>query len=254
VLPLLEYQTQLSGWLLSPDGESTPNLDPGIARSHSALRVHQNTIFQALVAALRTTFPTVAQLIGERAFELIARRYARQFPPETAVLYEYGRYFPEHLRLEVPEYACLGDIARFDLLIDRTGRESPALLRNRIAVTSATSLRLTKSLRCGRFEYAVDSIREAVETGRTDIGKELTECSRSNLAIWRTSAGVSVRSLSEPALLFLEVLILGRGADEAIVRAVEGCSVDQALEAIQRDVFASSLCRVITPSTPEITP
>ena len=62
MLPLFEYQTQLSGWLLAPDGQATPDLDTGIARSHSALRVLQNTIFQALVAALRTTFTTIRQL------------------------------------------------------------------------------------------------------------------------------------------------------------------------------------------------
>src|SRR5262249_27501801 len=134
MLPLDEYQTQVSSWLLSTEGQSTPALHPSIARRQAALCVHRNTVLHALVNALRAAFPTVAKLIREDCFAHVARRYARQPPPATPVLYEYGASFPEYLRLAIPDAPYLFDIARFDLLIDQASHLPPALFGRPMAI------------------------------------------------------------------------------------------------------------------------
>lgn len=246
MLSLAEYQTQLARCLLAPADSLPPDLDPRISRAAAALGIHRNTILQALLNALRMTFPMVDRLVGEAAFNALATDYVREFPPTSAILYEYGQHFPDYLQGAVPEHGCLRDIARFDLRIDQVGRESAGVLGSRIGIAPGTTVRLARSVRCERFDYAVDSIRDAILAGRTDLSEQLRERSPRKLAVWRTTEGVSVRCLSDPALAFLEALILGRGAESALLTAIETCDTRKAIEAIQREVFASSFCQIVT--------
>ena len=258
MLPLDEYQAQVASWLLAPHDQSTEHLHPSIARSRPALCAHQRTIFKALVKALQRAFPTVARLLARDLFWQVASQYARQYPPQSAVLQGYGERFPEHLTRALSgsgcpiDSSCLFDLARCDLLVDQAAHESLALFERPIRIAPATRVRVARSLRCGRFDHAVDLIRAAVLAGHTDPALLRSERALRMLAIWRTSSGVSVKSLSEPAAAFLDELIRGRAVERACERAAEGCGSDRALEAVRREVLTSSFCQIITPSTPDL--
>ncbi len=165
---------------------------------------------------MRSTFCTIHRLIGTACLREVAIAYIREFPPESAILSEYGRSFPQFLSRAHPEYPCLPEVARFDALIEQVGREFSTEMGNRISVAHSTRLRLPRSLRCMRFEYAVDSIRAAIAARSTDLDSDLLLPACRNLALWRTSAGVAIECFSESAFLFLEALTLGCCTDEAI--------------------------------------
>src|ERR1700761_769883 len=235
---------QMSSLLLSEDPAGPPTLTPGILRNNRAIGIHRNTVFRSLLSALRMTFPTVCRLVGDASFEELATNYIRRFSPESAILYEYGQSFPEYLSLAVDEYDCLDDVAHFDLLIDQVGRERPSPKSLRIPMAPTGALLFDQSLRCACFEYAVDAIRDAVATSNTDFAAELTGRRPRHLGIWRSTAGVSVRLLGAPAFAFLQALLYGQSVEEAIQSAVQQSDANDALESIQRDVFASSFCQI----------
>ena len=108
-------------------------------------------------------------------------------------------------------------MARFDALIEQVGRDILTKMGSRICVAHSTRLRLPRSLRCARFECAVDSIRAAIATGSTDLDSDLLLPACRNLVLWRTSAGVAIECFSESAFLFLGVVpTLGCCTDAAI--------------------------------------
>jgi len=174
-------------------------------------------VFQSLLNALAMSFPTIVRIIGAESFETTARSYIRHSPPTSPILYEYGEQFPEHLAQSFPEHGCLPDLASFDLALDRASRECTRGFSKRFQIAAGTTLLLADSLRCQRFGYAVDWVRDAVQTGVRELGAQLIERSTRNLAIWRSAAGVSVKQLSEPAFLFVESLLLNGHAEKAIV-------------------------------------
>lgn len=78
--------------------------------------VYRNNVYSALIAALSQSFPTVFQLVGQAYFKRVAREYVRSNLPNSAVLIEYGDYFPEFIGslYEHHKLAYLKDVARLD--------------------------------------------------------------------------------------------------------------------------------------------
>jgi hypothetical protein len=245
---LADYQIQLSRHLLAPQVEAIARTSPVLSRHSVALNIHRNTVFHALLTALEMSYPTIVCIIGAQSFEATAASYIRHTPPTSAILYEYGDRFPEHLARNFPEHGCLADLASFDLTIDRVGRVGLRGPGKRFQLAAATTLLLPDSLRCQRYGYAVDAVRDTLQTGVGEIGTQLIDRCARNLAIWRSAAGVSVKQLSEAAFLFVEFLMVHGDAAEAILRAAAHSGADRALAAIRGEVFDSSLARVISPA------
>lgn len=238
---LFDYQAQFATHLLRLNSDG-PLDETGFEEFDVVrLRAHRDTIFRSLTRALQSTFGTIHRLIGTASFEKAAVGYIREFPPESAILFQYGRSFPQFLSLALPEHPCLQDVARFDTLIEQVGRQISTEMGSRICVAHSTRLRLPRSLRCARFEYAVDSIRAATAAGTTDLESDLLLPSSRNLVIWRTSAGVAIECFSGPTFLFLEALTLGCCTDEAIARAIDTSSLEVAVAAIEQEVLNSPL-------------
>lgn len=55
--------------------------------------VHRNNTLVSLVDALQSSFPVVAELVGETFFRAMAGVYVRQSPPKSPVLWRYGQDF-----------------------------------------------------------------------------------------------------------------------------------------------------------------
>jgi hypothetical protein len=200
-----------------------------------AVAVHQNTVLGALVHALRLTFPTVAALSAN--FDQHATRYAREHPPRSPVLYQYGSSFPEYLHSPV-----LRDMARFDLALDRTAHQDASAQTAPIEIDASLSIRLPRSLIHLQVDYPVDLIRDAPEAPR-----DLTPQIR-HFAIWRApgSNGSTVRRLTPAAGAFLAALLNSDGqAEHAMQSAIEHAPPEQVIAAIQTEILHASFTTLL---------
>src|SRR5262245_57558518 len=59
--------------------------------------VYRNNLTAGLVAALRTQFTVVEQLVGTEFFRVMARDYVAEEPPRSPVLLDYGDTFPDFI-------------------------------------------------------------------------------------------------------------------------------------------------------------
>ena len=126
------------------DPANGPDLQPG----H---RVHRNTGYSGLVAALRSNFPSLAAALGEAGFADIALRFCRSFPPSDSRLFLYGRSFPDYLAVvAAPERLCA--YAQLDRAVsiahvaaDEAPLTLPALLAEHGAAAAGVKLALTQA-------------------------------------------------------------------------------------------------------------
>uniref|UniRef100_UPI001438C0FE HvfC/BufC N-terminal domain-containing protein n=1 Tax=Caulobacter sp. SSI4214 TaxID=2575739 RepID=UPI001438C0FE len=78
----------------APEGLS-PWLGPDAGLA--GLTVYRNTIAKGCVDALAANFPTVLSMVGEEWFRAAAALFAREAPPASAALQDYGEAFPAWL-------------------------------------------------------------------------------------------------------------------------------------------------------------
>lgn len=83
-----------------------------------AFGVYRNTSARGAVEALRATYATVNQLLGDDGFTQVALEFRQEAPPAGPVLSDYGRGFPEFLSRQpwTSELPYLTDVARVDWL------------------------------------------------------------------------------------------------------------------------------------------
>jgi hypothetical protein len=211
------------------------------------MEVHHATVLNALVNALRLTFPTIVELTGRDFFDQVATEYARENPPEGAVLYSYGNGFPHHLRLNegARTLPYLWDVARYDLWIDRAAHRAPDWRTTAIAIDAELELYLVNSLTCLRVEYPVNLIRDAIEAGRLDELSELDMRPRARyFAIWRGPDGAGVRQLNAISAGFLASILGGFDARTAMQHAASQGGRDEALGAIHDHVVSAPFARM----------
>lgn len=83
-----------------------------------AFTVYRNTSARGAVEALRATYSTVNQLLGDDSFTQVALAYRAECPPRGPVLSEYGADFSNYLARQpwTCELPYLADVARLDWL------------------------------------------------------------------------------------------------------------------------------------------
>jgi hypothetical protein len=83
-----------------------------------AFAVYRNTAARGAVEALRATYSTVNELLGEDGFTEVALEYRREVQPAGPVLSDYGADFSEFLARQpwTSELPYLADVARLDWL------------------------------------------------------------------------------------------------------------------------------------------
>jgi hypothetical protein len=234
VLSLAEFQRHMVADIL---GET----------AREGLEVHRGTVLSGLVNALRLTFPTVVKLTGDAFFNQVATEYARANPPRSAVLNSYGDDFPNQLRRNSGARGLpyLGDVARFDLRLDRAAHQAIGLYTDAISIDPRLQIRLAGSL-CGlQVDYPVDLIRDALDAGCPDQLSALDMTPRTrHLAVWRGPDGATVKSLSPAAAAFLDTLLKGGNAEAALRRAIEFAAPADAIAAIHTELLGASFTRL----------
>jgi hypothetical protein len=113
----LSYAAAFSRALLDPD-LATPTLVAG-PKSKAAVKrynVYRNNVTVSLINALAAAFPATLRIAGVDFFRAMARFYVRATPPNSPLLFDYGRDFPDFI--ERYEYAqsvpWLADVARIE--------------------------------------------------------------------------------------------------------------------------------------------
>lgn len=131
--------------------------------------VYRNNVAAALVDALADTFPVVRRLVGDAFFRALAWQHARERPPRSPVLTEYGDAFADWLAAFAPVRALpyLPDLARLERarVIACHAAGAPALARAVLAQAladparlPALRLRLQPSVQLVESRYAVVSL------------------------------------------------------------------------------------------------
>jgi hypothetical protein len=243
VLTLAEYQKHFLRQVLATDpiaassGADDHPLDVGFM-------VHQVTVFGALSRVLKLRFPTACALVGDEAFEAIARDYVRLRPPDFAVLQTYGNDFPDYLGMRAeaaPNPSYLKDVALFDFLIDTTVNKPLNTFGPPVPLGTDVEMRILSSAACLTLSIAADELRDAAQEILANLPRTFEEArSPHHYVFWRTANGVTVKRLSDAAAAFLSSLIAGQRAAEAILLAAEHSGADNAVRAVQAEIFASS--------------
>lgn len=242
---LHELQHAFARALLTGEG-LPPVFRRGPVPVEAALRVHRNTVLGAGVNALRLSCPTVDRLVGEAFFDQAAAAFVRSSPPRVARLSAYGEGFAEFLAGHAPAAALpyLPDVARLDLAIDRAVRTPQG--ERRFVLEAGVMLALPAGLTVLWLDYPADRIRDALEAGDDAAlaGIDLTPRPRP-LLVWRSGEASTIAAVSAPAAAFAGALIAGGAADAALTAAIFHAEPEEALAAIQGEIFGGAFCRIL---------
>ncbi|MDD2808016.1 DNA-binding domain-containing protein [Rhodoferax sp.] len=106
-------QAVLDAQLPPPSGLVTCNgSDPTLR-----FAVYRNNVMVSLIDALADTYPVVQTLVGEAFFRAMAREFAQNHPPRSAVMAYYGRNFADFVAAFPPVASVpyLADVARLEM-------------------------------------------------------------------------------------------------------------------------------------------
>lgn len=114
----MNTQTAFTHALLNPElpfpsGLTTWNgSDPEIR-----FAVYRNNVMVSLIDALADTYPVVQTLVGEEFFRAMAREFAQNNPPRSAVMAYYGHNFADFIATFPPAASVpyLADVARLEM-------------------------------------------------------------------------------------------------------------------------------------------
>lgn len=205
-----------------------PALPPPCGLPEQRFAIYRNNVVFGLIEALGARFPVCRRLLGTECFDASAALFARQTPPRSPVLLEYGEGFAEFLEAFPPfaEFDYLGDMARFEAALGRAYHAAdgtplaPALLASlkpeeldRSALTLHPSLEIIASRR------PVLSIWRAHQG---DDPPEIVTLERGEDAlILRPDLDVEAHLLPLGGRAFLSAIVEGRTLGEAITRALD---------------------------------
>ena len=108
---LADFQSRFSLALMSDETQARS------LRAH-AFTVYRNTSARGTIEALRATYSTVNQLLGDDGFTQVALEFRQETPPVGPVLSDYGSALPAFLARQpwTCELPYLADVARLDWL------------------------------------------------------------------------------------------------------------------------------------------
>ena len=220
------FESALAQALDNPQGSMAPWLADG---DLIPLDVYRNTIARGWILALKGLFPSVEKLVGEDWFSDAALIFARNHPPSSPVLDDYGLDFPDWLVTFPPasELAYLAPIARLDLAWSRAHRakDAPVLNPDALRVLAKGShagarLHLHPSVCLFNFDWTVPSIWLANREVPGARGEPVWDRQREALAIFRPEWTVQARRLDDAEWLFLEGCQRGQTLAQALGRAL----------------------------------
>src|SRR5262245_49147471 len=121
MLPLHELQRTIARGILADEAAALADVirEDGLPFD-KRLQVYRNNTFMSLTEALKTTYPVVSALVGEKFFATVAKAHIAAQPPRAPRLAEYGAGFADFLAGFEPARALpyLPDVARLEWAIN----------------------------------------------------------------------------------------------------------------------------------------
>jgi hypothetical protein len=197
--------------------------------------------------ALAGAYPTVAALVGEESFAMLARDFWRHDAPERGDLGEWGAALPDFIAANaaLSSEPYLTESARLDWLVHLASRatdapeEPPAL--EALADGAAEDLRLLLRPGCALLSSAwpVAAIWQAHQRDGEDRFAEVRTAFAAgrgdNAFVWRDGFAVRVDALDDASAAFTRCMHLGATLADALDAAGDGFAFDQWLvQALQK--------------------
>ncbi len=246
-----DFAAQLAPGLLDPAAPP-----PGIvlqADGASVVKrynVYRNNVTVSLIAALAAIYPAVQRIVGEDFFRAMARSHVRETPPDSPLLFDYGRAFPAFIAAYpyAAEMPWLADVARIERawLDAYHAADAPALTAADLAAVPVQNLpdlqlRAHPAAQWVRSSYPAVSIF-ALNRQEGAVGAVTATQAQTGL-VTRPADEVIVTHLPDDAAPFLQSLLDG----QPLARAAEaGLSADPSFDLtdhlaalIKAGVFAS---------------
>ncbi len=245
------YAGAFASALLDPE-RATPTIvcGPGGKTAVKRYNVYRNNVMLSLINALAAIYPAVQRITGVEFFRAMARFHVRATPPETPLLFEYGRQFPDFI--EAYEYAAqmpwLADTARLErawldayhaadapqLSADTLASIRPERLAD-VVFTAHPATRIVRSRFATVTLFAANRNEGPIST--IDAGKP------EDALVTRPDLDVAVRHLPEGGAVFIASLMAGHKLGEAAgLASASSASFDLAANIagmIQAGVFTS---------------
>ena len=245
---LADLQTRMVEALLGRQPWPDDLVDETPVGALEGLGVYRGNAEAGAASALRATFPTVARLVGEAFFNGIARDYFRHDPPTGACLSGYGGGFPAFLRQHdrLAAFPYLEDAARFDAALDRIANAGARRDGRPLALDDAIQAVFDDSLEVFAADYAVDEIRNAIDSDEGALSSiDLTRSPRWR-ALWLGQDGVRLRPLSAAAAAFLAEALAGADLSSATAAALERGGAADAAAAIETEILQAPFTRIVS--------
>lgn len=231
---LADFQRRFAQALMS-DEQPAPSL-----RAH-AFTVYRNTSVRGAIEALRATYATVSQLLGDDGFTQVALGYREEAPPTGPVLSDYGVGFPAFLARQpwTCELPYLSDVARLDWLWLESFLAADAKPSLRKAVRDAR-ISLHPATRVAWLGTPALTIWQAHrEPGGFDV-LEPEWCEEGAL-ITRAGLQVRVQPIDRAARYLLAVAAGSPRVDQCVAAVAEAYPQSQVPELLQQCVAAGAL-------------
>lgn len=195
------------------------------------LQVYQANRAVLAERTLASTYPVIAQLIGQTSFEPLARHFWQQHPPQRGDMGQWGEQLPEFLATlpQLTDEPFLADVARIEWALHRAASTPDAMLdASSFALMSGAddappvSLVLSPGVCTLASPYPVVSIINAHLTGQPsleDAAAMLRQGKGEHALVWRQGFKPRVRALGEAEFRLVAALETGLSLDVALNHA-----------------------------------
>ena len=227
MLPLHELQQTIARGILADEAAALADVirEDGLSFD-KRLQVYRNNTFLSLAEALKTTYPVVSALVGEKFFATAAKAHIAAQPPRAPRLAEYGAGFADFLAgfERVRALLYLPDVARLEWAIngayhaagdvDLTPQSLASVAQEQ---SSALCFKLRSSARLLHARYRVDRLWLAHQPGRSLDGLDIAgDC---HLLIYRPADDVELMTLEAPGFALLSEIDRGATLESAYAAA-----------------------------------
>jgi len=217
-------------------GHDRPDLVDAIAGDRRTVRrrlqLHRHHVISSIGAALAATFPTVATLVGQEFFSLLARDFVAGAALEDPVLSRYGEHFSQFVaaKRDMHGLPYLADVARLDWALNVAFH---APLEPRLSAADlvgwpqdslpSLSVRLPTGSSLIESAYPLDLIWQASQPG-TSAGQVDLAAGPACLVVFRRSEDAAFAVLSPDEAAFIKRL---RRGDRLAIAAQHALRVEE---------------------------
>lgn len=193
------------------------------------LSIYRNNTLLGLTEVLRSVFPVVRRLVGDRFFDRLSREFILARPPLEASLLSYGKALPDFLASwgPVDNLPYLADTARLEWFcheVYHEANDSTVDWDDFQAVMGGnpgtTRIRLRPSVRLLKSEFPVDLIWRANQDVSAEVNEIKLSAGGCRLLIYRPEWQAGIVRLDEGGYRLFQMIEAGSTLNDAVQEAL----------------------------------